>query len=83
MQTPHMINLLSWPETPIHSAKHDLAFPQWMQSLSLMPLCILIILVDLAKVLSLELLELFLCEDRLWLFDCLLRLVLFIPGLPP
>lgn len=55
-----------------------------MESLSLMPWCILItLLVDPAKILFLELLELLLCEDRLWLLDCLLRLVRFIPGLPP
>lgn len=55
-----------------------------MQSLSLMPWRILIILlVNLAKVLFLELLELLLCEDRLRLLDCLLRVLLFIPGLPP
>lgn len=51
-----------------------------MQSLSWYILIIL--LVNPAKVLLLELLELLLCEDRLWLLDCLLRLVWFIPGLP-
>lgn len=46
--------------------------------------CILIILlVSPAKVLSLELLELLLCEHRLGLLGCLLRPVPFIPGLPP